>query len=59
MQQYAKNAERGPPGQDGERQKMEHDSLKKEFDCLRKVRGRSHTFFLPLTHTRHSDEIRH
>lgn len=39
MQQYAKNAERGPPGQDGERQKMEHDSLKKDCDCLRKVRG--------------------
>ncbi|NXE70410.1 CEP85 protein, partial [Calcarius ornatus] len=37
LQQYAKNAERGPPGQDGERQKMEHDSLKKECDCLRKI----------------------
>ncbi|NXO62455.1 CEP85 protein, partial [Phainopepla nitens] len=33
----AKNAERGPPAQDGERQKMEHDSLKKECDCLRKI----------------------
>uniref|UniRef100_A0A8C5UDL5 Centrosomal protein 85 n=1 Tax=Malurus cyaneus samueli TaxID=2593467 RepID=A0A8C5UDL5_9PASS len=39
LQQYAKNAERGPPAQDGERQKMEYDSLKKECDCLRKVRG--------------------
>ncbi|NXQ55124.1 CEP85 protein, partial [Anthoscopus minutus] len=37
LQQYAKNAERGPPAQDGERQKMEHDSLKKECDCLRKI----------------------
>ncbi|XP_063033421.1 centrosomal protein of 85 kDa isoform X3 [Melospiza melodia melodia] len=37
LQQYAKNAERGAPGQDGERQKMEHDSLKKECDCLRKI----------------------
>ncbi|NXN05157.1 CEP85 protein, partial [Sylvia borin] len=37
LQQYAKNAERGPPVQDGERQKMEHDSLKKECDCLRKI----------------------
>ncbi|NWS04532.1 CEP85 protein, partial [Motacilla alba] len=37
LQQNAKNAERGPPGQDGERQKMEHDSLKKECDCLRKI----------------------
>ncbi|NWS32693.1 CEP85 protein, partial [Polioptila caerulea] len=36
LQQHAKNAERGP-GQDGERQKMEHDSLKKECDCLRKI----------------------
>ncbi|KAF4800086.1 Centrosomal protein of 85 kDa [Turdus rufiventris] len=37
VQQYAKNAERGAPAQDGERQKMEHDSLKKELDCLRKI----------------------
>ncbi|RMB91139.1 hypothetical protein DUI87_32275 [Hirundo rustica rustica] len=37
LQQCAKNAERGPPAQDGERQKMEHDSLKKECDCLRKI----------------------
>ncbi|NXU40365.1 CEP85 protein, partial [Drymodes brunneopygia] len=37
LQQYAKNAERGPPGQDGERQKMEQDCLKKECDCLRKI----------------------
>ncbi|NWR23488.1 CEP85 protein, partial [Emberiza fucata] len=37
LQQHAKNAERGPPAQDGERQKMEHDSLKKECDCLRKI----------------------
>ncbi|NXO86187.1 CEP85 protein, partial [Sitta europaea] len=37
LQQYAKNAERGPHAQDGERQKMEHDSLKKECDCLRKI----------------------
>ncbi|CAN8200448.1 unnamed protein product [Coccothraustes coccothraustes] len=37
LQQYAKNAERGPPAQNGERQKMEHDSLKKECDCLRKI----------------------
>ncbi|NXP60902.1 CEP85 protein, partial [Chloropsis cyanopogon] len=37
LQQCAKSAERGPPAQDGERQKMEHDSLKKECDCLRKI----------------------
>ncbi|NXD31268.1 CEP85 protein, partial [Spelaeornis formosus] len=37
LQQHAKNAERGPPAQDGERQRMEHDSLKKECDCLRKI----------------------
>ncbi|XP_054148225.1 centrosomal protein of 85 kDa [Melozone crissalis] len=37
LQQYAKNAERGAPCQDGERQKMEHDSLKKECECLRKI----------------------
>nr|XP_054504341.1 centrosomal protein of 85 kDa [Agelaius phoeniceus] len=37
LQQFAKSAERGPPAQDGERQKMEHDSLKKECDCLRKI----------------------
>ncbi|KAM3657538.1 centrosomal protein of 85 kDa-like [Ammospiza maritima maritima] len=41
LQQYAKNAERGAPGQDGERQKMEHDSLKKECDCLRKCTPKS------------------
>ncbi|NXX95761.1 CEP85 protein, partial [Centropus bengalensis] len=37
VQQCAKNAERRPPAQDGERQKTEHDSLKKECDCLRKI----------------------
>ncbi|NXS63663.1 CEP85 protein, partial [Brachypteracias leptosomus] len=37
VQQCAKNAEGGPPGQDGEKQKMENDSLKKECDCLRKI----------------------
>ncbi|NXH48862.1 CEP85 protein, partial [Dicaeum eximium] len=37
LQQHAKNAERGSPAQDGERQKMEFDSLKKECDCLRKI----------------------
>ncbi|KAF1567617.1 Centrosomal protein of 85 kDa, partial [Eudyptes schlegeli] len=37
MQQCVKNAERGPPAQDGERQKIENDSLKKECDCLRKI----------------------
>ncbi|XP_056365223.1 centrosomal protein of 85 kDa isoform X1 [Oenanthe melanoleuca] len=37
LQQYAKNAKRGPPAQDEERQNMEHDSLKKEFDCLKKI----------------------
>ncbi|XP_041319125.1 centrosomal protein of 85 kDa isoform X2 [Pyrgilauda ruficollis] len=37
LQQFAKSAERGPPAQDGERQKMEQDSLKKECDCLRKI----------------------
>ncbi|KAM9213904.1 Centrosomal protein of 85 kDa [Leptosomus discolor] len=37
VQQCIKNAERGPPAQDGERQKMENDSLKKECDCLRKI----------------------
>ncbi|NXI40283.1 CEP85 protein, partial [Galbula dea] len=37
VQQCAKNAERGPPAQDGERQKIENDSLKKECDCLRKI----------------------
>ncbi|NXQ24487.1 CEP85 protein, partial [Alaudala cheleensis] len=37
LQQSAKNAERGAPGWDGERQKMEQDSLKKECECLRKI----------------------
>ncbi|KAM6116007.1 centrosomal protein of 85 kDa [Phoenicopterus ruber ruber] len=37
VQQCVKNAERGPPAQDGERQKIENDSLKKECDCLRKI----------------------
>ncbi|NWS74654.1 CEP85 protein, partial [Crotophaga sulcirostris] len=37
VQQCVKNAERGPPVQDGERQKLENDSLKKECDCLRKI----------------------
>ncbi|NXT40379.1 CEP85 protein, partial [Pelecanoides urinatrix] len=37
MQQCVKNAERGPPAQDAERQKIENDSLKKECDCLRKI----------------------
>ncbi|KAM6043624.1 centrosomal protein of 85 kDa isoform 2-T2 [Theristicus caerulescens] len=37
MQQCVKNAERGPPAEDGERQKTENDSLKKECDCLRKI----------------------
>ncbi|NXX77115.1 CEP85 protein, partial [Urocolius indicus] len=37
VQQYVKNAERGPPAQDGERLKIENDSLKKECDCLRKI----------------------
>ncbi|NXA06256.1 CEP85 protein, partial [Sapayoa aenigma] len=37
LQQCVKNAERGPPAQDGEKQKMEHNSLKKECDCLRKI----------------------
>ncbi|NXL07172.1 CEP85 protein, partial [Mesembrinibis cayennensis] len=37
MQQCIKNAERGPPAEDGERQKTENDSLKKECDCLRKI----------------------
>ncbi|NXL92707.1 CEP85 protein, partial [Alectura lathami] len=37
VQQCAKNAERGPPVQDGEKQQMENDSLKKECDCLRKI----------------------
>jgi len=48
VQQCGKNAERGPPVQDGEKQKIENDSLKKECDCLRKVTGRanweSHVF---------------
>lgn len=37
MQQCVKNAERGAAAQDGERQKIENDSLKKECDRLRKV----------------------
>ncbi|NXP76677.1 CEP85 protein, partial [Ramphastos sulfuratus] len=37
VQQCVKNAERGPPAQDGERQKIENESLKKECDCLRKI----------------------
>ncbi|NXY77975.1 CEP85 protein, partial [Glareola pratincola] len=37
VQQCVKNAERGPPAQDGERQKIENDSLKKECDRLRKI----------------------
>ncbi|NXC21187.1 CEP85 protein, partial [Corythaeola cristata] len=37
VQQCVKNAERGLPAQDGERQKIENDSLKKECDRLRKV----------------------
>ncbi|NWX19424.1 CEP85 protein, partial [Aegotheles bennettii] len=37
VQQCVKNSERGPAAQDGERQKMENDSLKKECDCLRKI----------------------
>ncbi|XP_074903617.1 centrosomal protein of 85 kDa isoform X2 [Buteo buteo] len=37
VQQCVKNAERGPSAQDGERQKIENDSLKKECDCLRKI----------------------
>ncbi|XP_065553655.1 centrosomal protein of 85 kDa isoform X1 [Lathamus discolor] len=37
VQQCVKNAERGAPAQDGERQKIENDSLKKECDRLRKI----------------------
>ncbi|XP_042690567.1 centrosomal protein of 85 kDa [Centrocercus urophasianus] len=37
VQQCVKNAERGTPVQDGEKQKIENDSLKKECDCLRKI----------------------
>ncbi|NWI69453.1 CEP85 protein, partial [Todus mexicanus] len=37
VQQCVKNAERGPTAKDGERQKIENDSLKKECDCLRKI----------------------
>ncbi|XP_021230899.1 centrosomal protein of 85 kDa isoform X2 [Numida meleagris] len=37
VQQCVKNADRGPPVQDGEKQKIENDSLKKECDCLRKI----------------------
>ncbi|XP_068015142.1 centrosomal protein of 85 kDa isoform X2 [Melanerpes formicivorus] len=36
VQQCVKHAERGAPAQDGERQKIETESLKKECDCLRK-----------------------
>nr|XP_013796732.1 PREDICTED: centrosomal protein of 85 kDa [Apteryx mantelli mantelli]XP_013796733.1 PREDICTED: centrosomal protein of 85 kDa [Apteryx mantelli mantelli] len=37
MQQCVKSAERGPAAHDGEKQKVENDSLKKECDCLRKI----------------------
>ncbi|NXP08961.1 CEP85 protein, partial [Thinocorus orbignyianus] len=37
VQQCVKNVERGPPAQEGERQKIENDSLKKECDRLRKI----------------------
>ncbi|NWR57240.1 CEP85 protein, partial [Bucorvus abyssinicus] len=37
VQQCLKNAERGPPAQGGEKEKIENDSLKKECDCLRKI----------------------
>ncbi|NXG56892.1 CEP85 protein, partial [Hemiprocne comata] len=37
VQQCVKNAERGPPAQDGERQKIENEALKKDCDCLRKI----------------------
>ncbi|XP_068015138.1 centrosomal protein of 85 kDa isoform X1 [Melanerpes formicivorus] len=37
VQQCVKHAERGAPAQDGERQKIETESLKKECDCLRKI----------------------
>ncbi|NXN95771.1 CEP85 protein, partial [Rhinopomastus cyanomelas] len=37
LQQCVKNAERGLPAQDGERHRVENDSLKKECDCLRKI----------------------
>ncbi|KFP06830.1 centrosomal protein of 85 kDa isoform X1 [Calypte anna] len=37
VQQCVKNAERGSPAQDGERQKKENDALKKDCDCLRKI----------------------
>ncbi|KAM6239623.1 centrosomal protein of 85 kDa [Porphyrio hochstetteri] len=37
VQQSVKNAERGPPAHDGERHRIENDSLKKECDCLRKI----------------------
>lgn len=54
VQQCVKNAERGPPAQDGERQKIENDSLKKECDCLRKVTGcpswESHIFLSTESH---------
>ncbi|NXA50284.1 CEP85 protein, partial [Nothocercus julius] len=37
VQQSVKNAERAPPAHDGEKQKAENDSLKKECECLRKI----------------------
>ncbi|NWU92001.1 CEP85 protein, partial [Upupa epops] len=37
VQQCMKNADRGPPAHDGERHRIENDSLKKECDCLRKI----------------------
>ncbi|NXH15098.1 CEP85 protein, partial [Bucco capensis] len=37
VQQCAKNAERGPSAQDGERQKIKDDLLKKDCDCLKKI----------------------
>uniref|UniRef100_A0A8C6IQ47 Centrosomal protein of 85 kDa-like CC4 coiled-coil domain-containing protein n=1 Tax=Melopsittacus undulatus TaxID=13146 RepID=A0A8C6IQ47_MELUD len=37
VQQCVKNAKRGAPAQDGERQRIETDSLKKECDRLRKI----------------------
>jgi len=63
VQQCVKNAERGPPVHDGEKQKIENDSLKKECDCLRKVTGslswEPYFFFscFPLNHTGHKNKI--
>ncbi|KFU94186.1 Centrosomal protein of 85 kDa [Chaetura pelagica] len=37
LQQCVKNAERGPPAQDGQRQKLENEALKKDCDCLKKI----------------------